>query len=100
MNSLMDADRRNRRSRRTRVKVHLVAATVGAFAVVAALTLAVFQPGNESKAFADLQDPPSSTPTVPSATPTLKSPPNGGWSGGWIGTGPYHGKGWPGFPGR
>ena len=92
----MDADRPNRPSRGTRVKVRLVAATLGALSVMAALILAVFQPGNESKAFADLQDPPSSTPTVPSATPTLKAPPNGGYSGGWIGPGPYHGKGWPG----
>jgi len=83
----MDADRPNRPSRRIRVKVRLVAATLGALSVIAALTLAVFQPGNESKAFAYPQPHPDTT--VPMATPTLKAPANGGWTGGWIGPGPF-----------
>jgi len=106
----MDADRPNRPSRRTRVKVRLVAATLGALSVIAALTIAVFQPANESKTVADLQGPATPAtrttwvdPTLPSggakAVPTEKAQPNGGWTGNWIGTGPFKAGpftgGWP-----
>ena len=94
----MDADRRNRPSRGTRVKVRLVAATLGALSVMAALILAVFQPGNESRAVAYTQPPPATT-VPPKAEPTLKAPHNGGWDGGWIGSGPFKGKDWNGFGG-
>jgi len=90
------------RSREVRTKHSKAVVLLGAGAAVTAAALTLWlgdttahtvAPRSGGAGATSTQNTPPPTPNVPAAKPTLKSP---GFSGGWQGSGPFHGGGWPG----